>query len=249
MQKPISGYKLVTLNPKVLKFIIPEEWNFVKFNRLTVKITDGTHFTPKYVSEGIPFLRVTDIQTKIIEWKSVKKISSMEHLELIKRCNPEKGDILFSKNGTIGITTIVDWDQEFSIFVSLCLIKPLHEKIKTKYLYWVLLSRIIKIQIELRSKQLSVQNLHLEEIRDFDIPLPSLNEQQKIASILSKIDASHYNTLKNHLKLDVLTIASYCQIRYCLFEFCKALLYGRSQIDSIKTVFVAHQLFCNVIVY
>ncbi len=189
-KKPTSGYKLVTLNPKILKFIIPEEWDFVKFNKLTLKITDGTHFTPKYLSEGIPFLRVTDIHTKTIEWKSVNKISSVEHMELIKRCNPEKGDILFSKNGTIGITTIVDWDQEFSIFVSLCLIKPLNEKIETKYLYWVLLSRIIKIQIELRSKQLSVQNLHLEEIRDFDIPLPPLNEQQKIASILSNVDAS-----------------------------------------------------------
>ena len=108
LQKPTSGYKLVTLNPKILKFIIPEEWDFVKFNKLTLKITDGTHFTPKYLNEGIPFLRVTDIQTKTIEWKSVKKISRVEHVELIKRCNPEKGDILFSKNGTVGITTIVD---------------------------------------------------------------------------------------------------------------------------------------------
>lgn len=181
---------------------IPEEWEFRKFNKITKQITDGSHVTPKYVNEGIPFLRVTDIQTEHIEWKQVKKINLDEHEELIKRCRPEKGDILYSKNGTIGIPKIVDWDKQFSIFVSICLIKPIPEIVSTYYLYLVLLSQKIKEQTQLRSKQLGVINLHLEEIRDFNILLPPKNEQIKIASIISKINEqitqqqSHLTNLK-----------------------------------------------------
>jgi len=59
--------------------------------------------------------------------EEIKRIPEDEHAELIKRCHPAKGDILLSKNGTIGLTKIVDWDFQFSIFVSLCLIKSTSE--------------------------------------------------------------------------------------------------------------------------
>ncbi|MEA3583026.1 hypothetical protein ACOZ3W_26975, partial [Klebsiella pneumoniae] len=79
-------------------------------------------------------------------------ISEIEHQELCKRCHPEKGDILLSKNGTIGITKIVDWDWEFSDFVSLCLIKIKRENIDPRYIQLVLQSELVKHQIKARSK-------------------------------------------------------------------------------------------------
>lgn len=167
---------------------VPDEWEFDILNNLTDKITDGTHHTPNYSDYGIPFLRVTDIQSNNIDLNEIKYISSDEHRELIKRCKPENGDILYSKNGTIGITKIIDWDWDFSIFVSLCLIKTEHEKIRTDYLFYLLNSNIIKKQILLRSKQMTVTNLHLEEIKEFQIPLPSHSEQHRIAEILTATD-------------------------------------------------------------
>src|SRR3989344_6684584 len=54
-----------------------------RLDEVCLKITDGTHITPKYLNEGIPFLRVTDIT----ESNSSKKfISNKEHNELIRRC-------------------------------------------------------------------------------------------------------------------------------------------------------------------
>ncbi len=94
-------------------------------------ITDGAHFTPTYVDKGIPFLRVTDIQTKSINWKNTKYIPLDEHKKLIKRCHPLKGDVLYSKNGTIGIPRLIDWEEEFSIFVSLALLRPSRACFKT----------------------------------------------------------------------------------------------------------------------
>ncbi|WP_350587157.1 restriction endonuclease subunit S [Pseudoalteromonas sp. 3-MNA-CIBAN-0064] len=166
--------------------IIPAEWDCIKMNNVA-KVTDGAHFTPTYTSEGVPFLRVTDLKNKSILSGNIKYIPFNEHEELIKRCNPEKGDILFSKNGTIGLTRLIDWEGEFSIFVSLALIKILSAKVTSEYLTLFMESPIVKYQIKSRSKQGSVTNLHLEEIRDFDIPLPTVVEQFKIVKMLSSI--------------------------------------------------------------
>jgi type I restriction enzyme S subunit len=105
---------------------IPAGWEVSKLKYYTRQIVDGAHFTPTYVESGVPFLRVTDISkefTAEIDWSKTKYIPEKEHSELIKRANPEKGDVLLSKNGTIGITKVIDWDEEFSFFVSLCLLK------------------------------------------------------------------------------------------------------------------------------
>ena len=142
-------------------------------------VTDGAHKTPTYVADGVPFLRVTDIQSTCIDWDQVKRIPEHEHAELCQRCNPEPGDVLLSKNGTIGITKVIDWDIEFSIFVSLCLLKP-RPIIKSEYLKLMVESPHAARQLFLRVKQGTVKNLHLEEIRECRIPVPDGDTQRSI---------------------------------------------------------------------
>ena len=166
---------------------IPESWEVVRLAELCTKITDGTHRTPTYVKKGVPFLRVVDIQSTKIDWRQVKWIPRNEHEELIKRCKPEKGDVLLSKNGTIGKTKVVDWDQEFSIFVSLCLLKVKRKSLNNVYLAEFLSSKGLP-QIQKRGKRMTVTNLHLVEIRELLIPVPSLSDQQEIAEILQACD-------------------------------------------------------------
>jgi type I restriction enzyme S subunit len=193
---------------------VPKEWEVKRLGDLTHQINDGTHFTPQYTEYGVPFLRVTDVQTDEIDIERLKYISRQEHEILIKRCNPQKGDILYSKNGTIGIPKIVDWDWEFSIFVSLALIKPMHRLISTEYLASLLPEEVIWSQIRSRAKQGTVTNLHLEEIREFTIPLPTADEQEKISAAAYKINRklemeelhlSKYRQLKAGLMQDLLT--------------------------------------------
>ncbi len=165
---------------------LPKGWKLRAFDSLTHKITDGAHHTPKYIGSGVPFLRVTDLKNKDIDLSRTKFISQVEHEILIKRCKPERGDILYSKNGTIGIPKLVDWDFEFSVFVSLCLIKP-NDDIDAKFLELMLKSPLIHEQIRKQAKQGAVTNLHLEDIRKFQIPTPPLPEQNRIAVILTAV--------------------------------------------------------------
>lgn len=172
---------------------IPKEWELPTLEDITSQIIDGTHHTPTYTESGVPFLRVTDVQTDVINKEKIKYISEIEHAVLIKRCKPQKGDILYSKNGTIGIPKLIDWDWEFSVFVSLSLIKPNTNIISGKYLTSLLNSDSIWQQIRKRAKQGTVTNLHLEEIREFLIPLPNKNEQDEIIKRLF----SQENNIRN----------------------------------------------------
>src|SRR6266536_483461 len=132
---------------------IPEDWEVQPLSKLTHQIIDGTHHTPRYVNSGVPFLRVTDIQHSEIDFSDLKFISPEEHQLLKRRCNPEKGDFLLSKNGTIGIPKIVAWDWEFSIFVSLALLKLKTKCLSARYLYQFFKSDYLSDQIRRRSKQ------------------------------------------------------------------------------------------------
>ncbi|EKO3763966.1 restriction endonuclease subunit S [Vibrio metschnikovii] len=172
---------------------IPEHWDVVKLKLLTNKIVDGAHFTPTYVDKGVPFLRVTDLSKMkdgVINWETVRYIPIKEHKELIKRAKADKGDVLLSKNGTIGLTKVIDWEIEFSFFVSLCLIK-LKPQLNPNYFTSFFNSPIVDKQISFGSSRTSVTNLHLEKIKELLIILPPLNEQDEVMHFINQIDAKY----------------------------------------------------------
>jgi type I restriction enzyme S subunit len=163
-----------------LGIAISSEGESVEMQELC-KVTDGAHKTPTYTTSGVPFLRVTDVKAGNLDPSSFKYISTEEHLELIKRCKPEKGDVLLSKNGTIGISRLIDWDWDFSIFVSLALLKIKDKKrLSPEFCEILLKSPLLASQIFATSKQGAVTNLHLEEIRKFRVYLPSPEKQLEI---------------------------------------------------------------------
>ena len=106
-----------------IPFDIPENWKWVRLGDICLQITDGTHKTPTYQKAGVPFLSVKNISSGCFDLSDIKYISEEEHAELIKRCNPEKNDILLCRIGTLGNAICIDIDLEFSIFVSLGLLK------------------------------------------------------------------------------------------------------------------------------
>ena len=75
-------------------FEIPESWEWVRLGEISQEISDGTHKTPKYVENGIPFLSVQNISSGKLNINKIKYISEDEHIKLIKRVKPQKNDIL-----------------------------------------------------------------------------------------------------------------------------------------------------------
>lgn len=167
-------------------FDIPESWEWVRLGNLCKLITDGTHKTPKYVEKGVPFLSVKNISKGYLDKTDVKYITPEEHEEICKRGRPELGDILFCRIGTLGRALLLREEYEFSIFVSLGLIK-LIEKSIGNYIELVMNSPEFYRQIEeVKVGGSHTEKINLRDVPNFLIPLPPLEEQKRI---VEKVDA------------------------------------------------------------
>ena len=151
----------------------------------SIPITDGTHQTPTYAERqnGIPFLSSKDVTTGKINWSDIKYITKELHQELYKRVAPFRNDILLAKNGTTGIAALVDTDIVFDIYVTLALIRPV-KYISPRYLLYVINSRFCKEQFNDHLTGIGLPNLHLRDINKTFIPLPPIEEQQRIVAKL-----------------------------------------------------------------
>ena len=166
-----------------------KDWEEKRFEDLTTLITCGVAATPKYVeeSEGIPFLSAQNVKDGKVVLDKYRYISKQFHQELTKKNKPKKGDILYSRVGSkFGEAGVVEHEFEFSVYVSLTLIKPKAEILDNYYLKYYLNSPLIK---DLAKKSISssgVPNLNVKEVREFPIKCPPILIQKKIVRPLVK---------------------------------------------------------------
>ena len=180
---------------------LPDSWVWVKLDNLCSKITDGTHKTPKYTDSGVPFISVKDIYDNQVSFNNTKFISQEEHNELYKRCNPEYDDILLTKSGTIGRTAVIKTKTEFSLFVSVALLKNYKNVIDSNYLSLNIQDFFNKINISQTIKGGVIKNYHISDMKEQLIPLPPLEEQQEIVRILDEV-LENENKVKELLELE-----------------------------------------------
>ena len=184
--KTATMQQLLTGKKRLLGF--DGEWEVRSLGQLCHEINDGTHYTPKYVDNGVPFYSVENVTAN--NFSDTKFISEKEHYELIKRCKPEKGDILLTRIGSIGDTQIIDWEVNASIYVSLALLK-INQLVDERYIYCYTKFHQFQKDIETRSlMNATPKKINMGDIKDVPILCPpTLPEQTAIATILSDMDA------------------------------------------------------------
>ncbi|CCH94689.1 Restriction modification system DNA specificity domain [Microcystis aeruginosa PCC 9432] len=169
----------------------PKGWEIKKLEEVTTKITDGVHSRPNYTEQGVPFISVKDITTGELKFDDCKFISEEDHKKYKKRCNPDLGDILYTKVGaTYGRPALVNVKSEFSLYVSVCLIKPQRDLIFPEFLKEALATPALKRQADRSIKGIGVPDLHLNMIKDFIVPVPPIYKQKEFLEIASKIQSS-----------------------------------------------------------
>ena len=166
---------------------IPEHWDVVKLEDVSLNITDGTHFSPPTIDEGYPYITSTNIRDWGFDLDDLKYISEEDHKEIISSCNPEPGDVLYVKDGAnTGNVYVNTLDFEFSLLSSVALIKPNKNQVKPwflKYLFtWPKFRQLVLSQMS----GTGISRLTISKLEKTDILLPPINEQNKIIEILNQ---------------------------------------------------------------
>lgn len=156
------------------------------------EVYDSLHQTPKYSQDKYSMIRVQDIKKGYINIDSTMKVSKDIFDKFTKKYKPQKNDIVVSRVGSYGNFAIIPND-------CCCLgqnIAIIHPNINSKYIYYVLTSNKIKYWINKMVKGASHKSFSLADIKKIPIPIPHIEEQKRIVTILDKFD-----TLCNDLSI------------------------------------------------
>lgn len=165
-------------------FEIPESWMWVRFSEV-VDVRDGTHDTPKYVSEGIPLVTSKNLVNGKIDFDTAKLISKEDATAINMRSEVNTGDILFAMIGTIGNPVLVEKGREFCI-KNMALFKPIGNHLFDMGYFLLFLQ---KEQEQMKKSAIGgVQAfVSLKFLRNYLLPLPPLAEQKRIVARLEKL--------------------------------------------------------------
>lgn len=155
-------------------------------------VRDGTHDSPKYVEEGVPFVTQKNIRKGGLSFEKTKFISESDHAKFYNRSNVTHGDILISMIGVNrGMACVVDDHRIFSI-KNVGLIKKV-SNINPYFLLFYLKSQFALRYIEAESRGGAQPFIGLTKLRAFPILLASLEEQNDVASQLKSVETHSEN--------------------------------------------------------
>ena len=170
--------------------INPKGWATGKLSEVCDRVTDGTHQSPQWSTEGIPFLFVSNIVDGEIDFNVSKYITEDCWKSLTARCPIELNDILYTTVGSYGNVALVRTTKKFCFQRHIAHIKPNHKKVNPEFLLGLMQSPGIKNQADRQVRGVAQKTLNLRELKDFEIFVPPRSEQDKYVAIRRKVESS-----------------------------------------------------------
>ena len=173
----------------------PKGWKQSTLGDECYYIKDGPHKSPKYLDsiDGIPFISTRNVVSGDgIDWSTAKYISEADYLDCIKKCHPEKGDILYSKGGTTGIAKLVDTDIRFANWVHVAVLK-FGAQLDGRFLECMLNMNYCYAQSQALTKGIANKDFVLSAIAQVKIYVPPIELQRKYTEFVKRTDKSKYH--------------------------------------------------------
>lgn len=169
--------------------VTSDSWYTDTLKNLCEKITDGTHHSPPNSDKGdYMYVTAKNIKETGIELDNITYVSSAVHEEIYKRCDVQKGDVLYIKDGaTTGIATVNTLDEPFSLLSSVAVLRPHEERLLSGYLKHLLNSSEQKSKMINNMSGNAITRLTLSKLKETSIKVCSLAEQQEIVRILDRL--------------------------------------------------------------
>ena len=185
----------------------PKGWNETTIGKECYYIKDGPHKSLQDIGKengGHPFISVRNIINGYIDFSTAKYISDDDYFDAIKKCNPEKGDMLYSKGGTTGIAKLVDIDEQFANWVHVAVLK--FDKLKINGIFFENMLNLDYCyqQSQRLTKGIANRDLVLSSIAQIQIYNPPLDLQNQFADFVKTIDKSKLAVKKTLEKAETL---------------------------------------------
>ncbi len=126
--------KLKKLTVPTAPFELPKAWACAHLIQLSQMLVDCHNKTAPYVEVGIPIIRTTNIRERQFIDRDLKFVSKETYDYWSRRCPPEPGDIIFTREAPMGEALIIPAGETWCLGQRTMLIRPMHEFVSNKFL-------------------------------------------------------------------------------------------------------------------
>lgn len=168
------------------------EWKSSTIGEACLLVTDGSHSSPKSTDTGEYMVSVKDFTPYGFDFSSCKRISSEDYAALKRNgCVPKVGDILVGKDGARYFEDIIIYDQPEhpALLSSIAILRCNPQEIVSEFLYYLMKTPSFKQHVrDNYGSGSAIPRIILKDFKRMPIQYPAIDEQEKICSLLSRID-------------------------------------------------------------
>jgi len=170
-------------------------WPTVSLEEISESVVYGLNASATNDEHGPRFLRITDIHESSVEWNTVPSCECSE--KELEKFRLSSGDIVFARTGaTTGKSCLIRNCPTDSVFASYLIRVRLNEKANPEYISHFFNSPIYWAQVRSTAVGAAQPGINATKLKKMQIPLPPIDEQKRIASILDKVDEIKQNIHK-----------------------------------------------------
>jgi len=141
-----------------------------------------------YVEKGVPIITVEHLGENKIVHVDTPFVSDDDYNRLIKY-NLKKGDIVFSRVGSVDRRALVSEDEDGWLFSGRCLrVRPNNDIIDSVYLSYFFGLQVFKKYVRSIAVGATMPSINTKILSNLPVVYPPLSTQKKIAHILSTLD-------------------------------------------------------------
>ena len=166
---------------------LPKGWAWARLENCCESIVDCPHSTPQYLTDSTGF---TAIDTNCMDdsWNltGLRNLSKESYLNRICRYTPKPGDIVFSREGSIGRSVILN-SENTCLGQRVMLLSPNPRSLSNTYCQVVLSSPYAWSLYRAANVGTGVKHINVSTVRGMLIPLPPLAEQRRIVERVGQL--------------------------------------------------------------
>ncbi|MDY5278761.1 restriction endonuclease subunit S [Sharpea porci] len=172
-----------------------KEWQTKALEDVCKSIVDCPHSTPSYTSEdsGFMCIRTSIVKKNRIMWEDIEYIPEEEYIQRIQRKKPEKGDVVYTREGAIlGIAAVIDRDCNVALGQRSMLLSP-DRAFCTPEFISVAMNFDSFLDNALKGMSGSASpHINVGDIKAFKMILPPIKQQEVFSDFVTQVDKSRF---------------------------------------------------------